>query len=85
MTDPELKNHLERIEGELSSIRKSSAVTWRTMFWRGCVYGVGYIAGALVIILIVGWILNVVGVIPAFSRQVAEFRAALENVGATMK
>jgi hypothetical protein len=79
MIDPELKNHLEKIENELSHIRKSSAGTWQAL-GRGVVYGAGYVIGAVFIIVIIGWVLNVIGVIPAFDRQVTAFRTALENI-----
>jgi hypothetical protein len=79
MIDTELKNHLEKIEDELSHIRKSSTGIWKTL-GRGIVYGAGYVVGAVFIIVIVGWILNVIGVIPAFDRQVTDFRTALENI-----
>ncbi len=84
MIDPELKNHLEKIEDELSHLRISTTGTFNTL-WRGCLYGAGYIIGAALIIVIVGWILNVVGIIPAFGREVADFRTALDNISHTVK
>jgi uncharacterized membrane protein YkgB len=84
MIDPELETDLKKIENELSQMDKESTSIWRTL-WRGCVYGAGYILGAVVIIVVVGWILNIIGVIPALSNQVGEFRAALEKIGGTVK
>jgi hypothetical protein len=84
MIDPELKLYLEKIEKELSLSRAASAGAWRTI-WRGCLYGAGYVIGALVIIVVVGWILNIVGVIPALNHQVTDFRDALENIGGTVR
>jgi hypothetical protein len=84
MIDPELKTDLKKIEKELSHMDKESTGTWHTL-WRGCVYGAGYVLGAIVIIVVAGWILNVIGVIPALSHQVAEFRAALQNFTGTVK
>jgi hypothetical protein len=63
---------------------KASTGTWHT-FLRGCVYGAGYVIGVIVIIVVAGWVLNVIGVIPAISHQVAEFRTALQNIGGTVK
>ncbi len=83
MIDPELKEHLEKIELQLSKTHTVSTGVWHTLL-RGCMYGVGYVIGAVLIILIVGWILDVVGVIPAFSREVTQFRTALQNVGTTV-
>ena len=84
MIDPELKNHLEKIEDELSHMRKASGGLWHTL-WRGTVYGAGYVVGAVLIVIIAGWILNIVGVIPAFSREVTDFQTALGNIGNTVK
>jgi hypothetical protein len=84
MIDPELKNHLEKIESELLNTRKSSVGIWQTL-WHGVVYGAGYVVGAVLIIIIAGWILNVVGVIPAFSREVTDFQTALGNIGNTVR
>ncbi len=80
MIDPELKKHLEVIEKELAELRSSSTGLLSTLL-RGAVYGAGYVVGAVLVIIIIGWILNIVGIIPAFTTQVQEFRAALERIG----
>ena len=84
MIDAELKFHLEKIEDELAHMRKMSTGIWHTL-WRGCVYGAGYIVGAVIIVVIAGWILNVIGVIPLFSHQATDFQTALGNIGGTFK
>ena len=78
MIDPELRKDLKKLEVELSDLNKATTGMWSTL-WRGFVYGAGYTIGAVVIIVVIGWILNAIGVIPAFGHQVAEFRAALDN------
>lgn len=80
MIDPELKEHLEKIEHELSQMHEK-ANGMSHSFRRGVMYGAGYVIGTILIIVIVGWVLNIVGVIPTFSREALEFRAALESVG----
>lgn len=84
MIDPELKSHLEKIEGELAHMRRTTGGIWHTL-WRGTVYGAGYVVGAVLIIVIAGWVLNIIGVIPAFSRQTVEFQTALGNIGNTVR
>ena len=84
MIDSELKEHLEKIEDELVKMRRRTTGVHHALL-RGIVYGAGYVIGAVLIIIIVGWILNVIGVIPAFSHQVQIFQTALENVGRTVK
>jgi type II secretory pathway component PulF len=80
MIDPELKTHLETIEQELRDLRQTST-SLRASLVRGAIYGAGYVVGAVVIIIVLGWILNIVGVIPALANQVTEFRQALERIG----
>ncbi|MGB7957823.1 MAG: hypothetical protein WCF77_03205 [Minisyncoccia bacterium] len=84
MIDPELEQDLEKIDAKLSHMDKVTSGTWRTL-WRGIIYGAGYVIGAIIIIVVVGWILDVVGIIPALNNQVAEFRMALQHIGATVK
>ncbi len=80
MIDPELKSHLESIEKEIVTLRKIST-GFRSTLMRGMIYGAGYVIGAVVIVVIVGWVLNVIGVIPELSTQVKEFQTALERIG----
>ena len=84
MIDPELKEHLVKIENELSQMEKKSVGFWNTV-WRGCIYGAGYIIGAVIVIVIAGWVLNIVGIIPLFGNQVTNFRAALDRVSGPVK
>jgi uncharacterized membrane protein len=84
MIDPELKQHLETIEKELRDLRKDSTGLGATLL-RGLIYGAGYIIGAVLIIVLIGWILNIIGIIPAFTTQVTEFRDALNRIGGPVK
>lgn len=84
MIDPELKTHLETIERELVDLRKGTHGLGPNLI-RGIVYGAGYIAGAVLIIIIIGWILNIIGIIPALNDQVDEFRSALQRIGGPVK
>lgn len=84
MLDPELKSHLETIEKELVSLRRATSSLPSTMM-RGIFHGAGYVVGAAVIVFIIGWVLNVMGIFPAFSEQVKEFRSALDQVPRPLK
>jgi hypothetical protein len=84
MIDPELEQDLEKIDAKLSHMDKVATGAWRTL-WRGVIYGAGYVIGAIVIIVVVGWVLDVAGIIPALGHQVSEFRTALQNIGGTVK
>ncbi len=84
MIDPELKNQLVKIEKEVITLRKEMT-SLRPVFIRGVVNGAGYIVGAALIFTLIGWILNVVGVIPAFKQGVNEFRASVDRIGGTVR
>lgn len=84
MIDPELKHHLEKIEAELKDFHKTST-SFSSTLKRGLVYGAGSVLGAVFVVIIVGWLLNIVGIIPAFNDQVTEFRAALDRVATPVK
>lgn len=84
MIDQELKTHLENIEKELTTLHNDYK-SLSNSFKRGIFYGAGYVIGVVLIIVLVGWILNIVGVIPAFNAQVKDFRAALERIGGPIK
>lgn len=84
MIDPELQHHLEKIEQEIKAFHKSSSGFSSTLV-RGLIYGAGTVLGAILIVIVVGWVLNIIGVIPAFTDQVNEFRAALDRFSAPIK
>lgn len=76
MIDPELKEHLEKIENELIHMRKKSTSIKHSL-WLGVIYGAGYIIGVVLIIVVVGWVLNTLGFIPAVNRLAEELSIAL--------
>lgn len=84
MIDPELTKHLEKMEKELSLLRKEMT-SFSYSFMRGLFSGAGYVIGAAVILTIIGWILNVIGIIPAFTQGVTEFRESIDRIGGTVK
>jgi hypothetical protein len=84
MIDPELKSHLERIEEELVHMRKET-VSLKASLVRGLIYGAGYILGAALILVLIGWVLNIVGIIPAFNNQVQQFQDILQRIGTPIK
>lgn len=68
----EITRHLARIDKALNS-------PWRA-FVRGTFQGLGSIIGAAVVLVIIGFILNAVGVIPAFHDSVDEFKQLLIDI-----
>jgi hypothetical protein len=68
----EIKRHLARIDKALNS-------SWRS-FVRGTFQGLGSIIGATIVIVFIGWVLNIVGVIPEFKGYVDEFKTMVQDI-----
>lgn len=51
---------------------------WRS-FFNGIMSGIGSIIGVALALALVGWLLNLAGVIPAFQRQVDDWRQILNQ------
>lgn len=77
MIDPELKEHLLVLESKLEIVAKKERHL--TQFVGGVFYGLGYVTGAVVLVVIIGWILNIIGVIPAFNSYIGDFKNALDS------
>lgn len=77
MIDPELKASLTEINKNLVKISGSGG-KWNS-FFNGALSGFGYIIGVLIALAALGWILNVVGVIPALKQQVSQWQQILEQ------
>jgi hypothetical protein len=73
MIDPELKEQLEKMDRRLVGIFHKTESLWRA-FVRGVLQGLGSIIGVVLAILIAGWILNAMGVIPGFKQQATKFQ-----------
>ena len=78
MIEPELKEHLSILENKLDTLSRKDR-HW-TQFIGGVFYGLGYVTGAVVLIVIIGWIMNIIGVIPAFNHYVGDFKNALDTL-----
>ena len=73
MIDPELKTELDKLNRTLVGIFHKTESFWRA-FVRGVLQGLGSILGVVLAIIIIGWILNVMGVIPGFRQQASEWK-----------
>jgi phage shock protein PspC (stress-responsive transcriptional regulator) len=78
MTDIDLKIYLEKIIVKLEAIEKKSESLWKS-FFRGVVQGLGNVIGVAIVLVVIGWVLNAVGVIPAFQEQARELKQTLEE------
>jgi len=57
--------HLQKIETELEEIKDRTANPQRS-FLSGILYGAGALVGSILAIIILGWILSLLGVVPGF-------------------
>lgn len=71
--------HLAKIEGELSDI-KESAGSWRGWFFRGVMQGAGIVIGTILAVILTGWVLSLLGVIPGLGDLAEYLRAVTDEV-----
>lgn len=77
MIDPELRSALTDINENLNKISGATG-KWRP-FFNGILTGLGSVVGAALALVLIGWILNIVGVIPALKNQVEQWRQVLQQ------
>jgi hypothetical protein len=76
--DPEVQE-LRRIRKELRNIESNTSAKWWIV--HGMLYGAGWILGSLLAILILGWLLSFLGLIPGLNKIAADISAAFARVG----
>lgn len=77
MLDPELKKHLENLNASLIRIQRGT--TWWRSLLNGLFTGFGYVIGFVIALVVLGWALNIIGIIPAFRREVDSWRQLLQQ------
>lgn len=81
MLDPELKTYLDSFRTDLIKISRGTG-WWRSLL-HGLFSGFGYVLGFVVALVVLGWALNVIGIIPAFRREVDDWRKLLQQTQQT--
>ena len=77
MNDQFNDKRLEELHETLKGINKSLGNRWFS-FGKGLLYGFGSVLGAGLAIILIGWFLNVIGVIPALSNTATQWREAFQ-------
>ena len=73
MIDPEIKKELDKVNANLVAILHKTESTWWALV-RGALHGFGTVIGILFAILLIGWILNIMGILPGFKQQAEKFQ-----------
>lgn len=74
--EQDLEKKLVEINENLVEIKnkKVGLGIWRS-FFNGMFASFGYVAGLIVVVVILGWFLNKIGFLPAFKEQMNEFQS----------
>lgn len=64
---------VKEIDQKLGKIANRLGNVWLS-FGKGVLSGFGYVLGAGLALILIGWFLNVIGVIPAFQETANEWR-----------
>ena len=76
--EPDLKNQLQAIQVEINEVSdKLGGNGWA--FFRGLLGGFGSVIGAFLALLIIGWALIIIGIIPALKNKVDQWQATLQS------
>ncbi len=79
MIDPDLQKQLETINANLVGIKDNKVPgIWRA-FFNGIFSALGYFVGLAIVLLIGGWILNKIGVLPEVQKQAKSFQSMLDQ------
>ena len=79
MIDPELDKNLKEINNHLIEIKKrSKSGLWRA-FFNGIFSALGYVVGIAIVVVILGWVLQKTGLLPAFKEQEKNFSELVDS------
>jgi hypothetical protein len=78
-TEKEGIKHMERIEHQLGEIKRRSQSSKRA-FLNGIFSGMGAIAGSILAVAILGWVLSLFGVIPGFDTLAEYIRGLMSSI-----
>lgn len=76
--NPEVRQ-LREIRRELKNIESNTSARWWVI--HGMLYGAGWILGSLLAVLIIGWGLSAIGVIPGLGAIAQAIQDAFSHIG----
>jgi len=78
MSEQDLGKNVAELNENVARIDRRLGGSFMAL-WRGILAGFGYIIGASIAILIIGWVLNAVGVIPSLKTQVDSLKQIVQE------
>jgi len=78
MEDPQLKFAIDELKNSIDRLYRRVGNWWR-VFWLGMLQGAGAVVGAAVLVLLTGWLLNVIGHVPFIGDSAEGIRAVLKS------
>jgi hypothetical protein len=79
--DQEIKTKLDAIHETLKNINESQHPSHWKLLKEGLWRGIGYLVGLIVAVALIGWLLNVIGVIPFLTQFSQDMKEILNTVG----
>ncbi len=73
------QEEINQINQNLEKINSRLGNSWLA-FLKGLLYGFGSVLGAGLAIILIGWFLNAIGIIPAFQKQAEQWRQVFIGV-----
>ena len=70
--------HLAKIESELEEIKERTADPKRSLF-NGILSGAGAILGSIAALIILGWLLSLIGILPGFGSIAAYLHGVVDR------
>lgn len=69
---------IKELTENMSRLNRTMSSPWLS-FGKGLLGGLGSVLGAGIAIILIGWFLNVIGVIPAFREQADQWREVFQQ------
>jgi hypothetical protein len=84
MLDQLKDRRLEELNKNLAEINSKMGNWWMSL-GKGFLVGLGSVLGAGIAVILIGWFLNVIGVIPALSDTAEKWREAFQQTQSTQQ
>lgn len=77
--DDQVKEEARKVEALLDEIKSNTESKPSKSFVNGMLYGAGIVLGTIVGVVLVGWLLSILGVIPGFDVLAQRFSEILQD------